>query len=51
VGTFYVTMAAAGYLVEVLFGAAGIIPTRRAVSAIAQGPGWKGVAKEGNMVQ
>jgi uncharacterized protein len=37
-GTFYVTMAAAGYLVELLFGALGIIPTNRAVSAIEQGP-------------
>lgn len=37
-GAFYVTMAAAGYLVELLFGALGIIPTNRAVSAIASGP-------------
>src|SRR5207249_3764194 len=39
-GTFYVTMAAAGYIVEVVFGALGIIPTDRAVSAITQGPTW-----------
>ncbi len=37
-GTFYVTMAAAGYVVELLFGALGIIPTNRAVSVIEQGP-------------
>lgn len=37
-GVFYLTMAAAGYLIELLFGALGIIPTNRAVSAIAQGP-------------
>src|SRR5262249_18627673 len=36
--TFYVTMALAGYLVELLFGALGIIPTNRTVSAIAEGP-------------
>jgi uncharacterized protein len=36
--TFYVTMAAAGYILELLFGALGIIPTNRAVSAISQGP-------------
>ena len=38
--TFYVTMAAAGYVVEVLFGALGIIPTNRAVTAIGEGPTW-----------
>ena len=38
--TFYVTMAAAGYVVELLFGALGIIPTNRAVTAIQQGPTW-----------
>jgi hypothetical protein len=31
-------MAAAGYIVEVLFGALGLIPTTRAVSAIGEGP-------------
>jgi hypothetical protein len=35
-----VTMAAAGYIVEVVFGALGIIPTTRAVSAISEGPTW-----------
>jgi uncharacterized membrane protein YraQ (UPF0718 family) len=39
-GTFYVTMVAAGYLVEIVFGALGIIPTNRAVSAIGEGPSW-----------
>jgi uncharacterized membrane protein YraQ (UPF0718 family) len=36
--TFYVTMAAAGYLVELLFGALGIIPANRSVSALTAGP-------------
>lgn len=39
-GTFYLTMAAAGYVVEVVFGALGIVPTSRAVGAISQGPAW-----------
>ena len=30
-GTFYVTMVAAGYAVELIFGAAGLIPTDRAM--------------------
>ena len=38
--TFYVTMAAAGYIVEVLFGALGIIPASHAVDVISQGPTW-----------
>jgi uncharacterized protein len=37
-GTFYVTMAAAGYVVEILFGALGIIPSNRAVTIISEGP-------------
>ena len=36
--TFYVTMAAAGYVVELAFGALGLIPSGRAVAAIGQGP-------------
>jgi uncharacterized membrane protein YraQ (UPF0718 family) len=36
--TFYMTMAAAGYVVELLFGALGIIPSNRAVTAINEGP-------------
>jgi uncharacterized protein len=39
-GTFYVPMAAAGYIVEVVFGVLGLIPTDRAVSAITEGPIW-----------
>ncbi|MDQ2745126.1 MAG: permease [Chloroflexota bacterium] len=38
--TFYLSMALAGYVVEVLFGALGIIPTNRAVGVITQGPSW-----------
>lgn len=38
--TFYVTMAAAGYVVEFLFGALGIIPTNRNVTAITEGVSW-----------
>jgi len=39
-GTFYLTMAAAGYVVELLFGALGIVPTNRRVTVISQGPSW-----------
>lgn len=35
--TFYVTMVIAGYVVELVFGALGIIPTSRAVPAITEG--------------
>ena len=38
--TFYVTMVAAGYVVELLFGALGIIPTNRQVVAISEGVQW-----------
>jgi hypothetical protein len=38
--TFYVTMAAAGYIVEILFGAFGIIPKARSVSAVTEGITW-----------
>jgi uncharacterized protein len=38
--TFYVTMAAAGYVVEFVFGALGIIPTNRDVVAITEGVSW-----------
>jgi len=37
-GTFYVTMAAAGYVVEVLFGMLGITPTQRNVVVFTEGP-------------
>jgi copper ion binding protein len=39
-GTFYVTMAAAGYVVEAVFGALGLIPANRHVTVITQGPTW-----------
>ncbi|MHB8573943.1 MAG: permease [Dehalococcoidia bacterium] len=35
--TFYVTMAAAGYVIEVAFGALGIIPTDRSVAKLSEG--------------
>jgi len=38
--TFYVTMAAAGYVVEFLFQALGIIPQNRNVIAITEGVQW-----------
>jgi uncharacterized protein len=38
--TFYATMAAAGYIVELVFGALGIIPTHRTVAAVTSGPSW-----------
>ncbi len=39
-GTFYLTMAAAGYAVEIVFGALGIIPTNRTVTVMTEGPSW-----------
>jgi uncharacterized membrane protein YraQ (UPF0718 family) len=39
-GTFYVTMAVAGYVVELVFGAFGIIPTNRAATVITARPTW-----------
>lgn len=39
-GTFYVTMAAAGYAVEIVFGALGLIPTDRNIGVIAAAPTW-----------
>jgi len=38
--TFYVTMAAAGYVVELVFSGLGIIPANRTVGVITQGPTW-----------
>ena len=38
--TFYVTMAAAGYVVEFLFEALGIIPSNRNIAAITEGVQW-----------
>jgi uncharacterized membrane protein YraQ (UPF0718 family) len=37
-GTFYVTMAATGYIIEALFSALGIIPTQRTVALFTEGP-------------
>jgi uncharacterized membrane protein YraQ (UPF0718 family) len=39
-GTFYVTMVVAGYLVEILFGAADLIPEHRNVMVMEQGVTW-----------
>jgi uncharacterized membrane protein YraQ (UPF0718 family) len=36
--TFYVTMAAAGYVVEILFGGLGLIPTQRNNVVFTEGP-------------
>jgi uncharacterized membrane protein YraQ (UPF0718 family) len=38
--TFYITMATAGYIVEIVFGALGITPTNRDVTAITEGISW-----------
>ena len=38
--TFYITMALAGYAVELLFAALGIIPENRNVAAITEGIQW-----------
>jgi uncharacterized membrane protein YraQ (UPF0718 family) len=38
--TFYITMAAAGYIVEFLFGALGLIPQNRNVAASTEGIQW-----------
>ena len=38
--TFYITMAAAGYFVEFLFAALGMIPQNRHVAAITEGMQW-----------
>jgi len=39
-GTFYATMAAAGYAVELLFGAAGLVPTQRNAKVIEAHLAW-----------
>jgi len=39
-GTFYVSMVAAGYLVELLFGATGLIPTQRNAMVMESGISW-----------
>src|SRR5437762_8399186 len=38
--TFYVTMAAAGYVVEFVFGALGIIPSNRNIAAVTEEVQW-----------
>jgi uncharacterized protein len=37
-GTFYVTMAAAGYVIEILFGGLGLIPSQRDNVVFTEGP-------------
>jgi uncharacterized membrane protein YraQ (UPF0718 family) len=37
-GTFYVTMAVAGYAVELLFAGLGIVPTQRDIAVFTEGP-------------
>jgi uncharacterized protein len=39
-GTFYLTMVGAGYLVEIIFGATGLIPEHREVMVMEQGITW-----------
>jgi uncharacterized membrane protein YraQ (UPF0718 family) len=39
-GTFYVAMVAAGYLVELLFGAAGLVPSGRHAMVMDEGISW-----------
>jgi uncharacterized membrane protein YraQ (UPF0718 family) len=39
-GTFYTAMVGAGYLVELLFGVTGLIPTQRSATVIQEGISW-----------
>jgi uncharacterized membrane protein YraQ (UPF0718 family) len=39
-GTFYVAMVAAGFLVEIIFGATNLIPDHRDVMVMEQGITW-----------
>jgi uncharacterized protein len=39
-GTFYAAMVAAGYLVEILFGATHLIPSRRSATVMTGGVSW-----------
>ncbi len=39
-GTFYVTMVVAGYVVEIVFGAFGLVPDERNASVAAEGLSW-----------
>jgi uncharacterized protein len=39
-GTFYAAMVGAGYLVELVFGAAGLVPAQRAARVMTEGISW-----------
>ncbi|MGH3698812.1 MAG: permease [Pseudonocardiaceae bacterium] len=39
-GTFYAAMVSAGYLVELLFGVAGLIPAQRSATVMTEGISW-----------
>jgi uncharacterized membrane protein YraQ (UPF0718 family) len=39
-GTFYVSMVGAGYLVELLFGVTGLIPSQRSATVMQEGISW-----------
>lgn len=39
-GTFYLAMVGAGYLVEVLFGVTGLIPRQRSATVLSEGVSW-----------
>ncbi|WIX99473.1 permease [Amycolatopsis mongoliensis] len=39
-GTFYAAMAGAGYVVELLFGVAGLIPAERSATVMREGVSW-----------
>jgi uncharacterized membrane protein YraQ (UPF0718 family) len=39
-GTFYLAMVGAGYLVELLFGSIGLIPTQRSAKVMQEGISW-----------
>jgi uncharacterized membrane protein YraQ (UPF0718 family) len=39
-GTFYIAMAGAGYLVELLFGVSGLIPTQRSAKVVDASVSW-----------
>jgi uncharacterized membrane protein YraQ (UPF0718 family) len=39
-GTFYAAMVVAGYLIEILFGAAGLVPSQRSAKVIEAGIAW-----------
>ncbi|MEV8609570.1 hypothetical protein AB0383_16835 [Amycolatopsis sp. NPDC051373] len=39
-GTFYLATVGAGYLVELLFGVAGLIPPQRSAAVVSEGISW-----------